>query len=174
MMLGPRGQNILKVLHLLAVYSWVGASFSLLILWLFGPVPQSGEELFGMRKAHNFIAFVAAGNVGSYGTLFTGVAYSLCTNRGFFRHKWVIVKWIITLGIILLGYFCFAPLHTQLLEHVIQSGMVVPNDPAYLELMYEYEVLAAFVMLLFLVATILSVYKPWEKTELLRSSRRRG
>ena len=174
MMLGPRGQNILKVLHLLAVYYWVGASFSLLILWLFGPVPQSGEELFGMRKAHNFIAFVAAGNVGSYGTFFTGVAYSLCTNRGFFRHKWIILKWIITLGIMLLGHLAFAPLGTQLLEHVMQSGMAVPDDPVYQALMREYLTLSSFVMLLFIVATILSVYKPWERSELLRSSRRGG
>lgn len=171
MMLGPQGQNALKTLHLLAVFCWVGAAFSLLVLWLFGPVPQSGEELFGMRKVHNFIAFVVAANVGAYGTLFTGVAYSLCTNRGFFRHKWIILKWTITLAVILMGYIAFAPLNTQLLEHVVASGGALPDSPVYSDLMEQYTRLGLTSMTLFIIATVLSVYKPWEKKELERAGR---
>ena len=171
MMLGPEGQKALKTLHLLAVFCWVGASFSLLILWLFGPAPQSGEELFGMRKVHNFIAFVVTANVGAYGTLFTGVAYSLCTNLVFFWHKWIILKWAITLAVILMGYIAFAPLNTQLLEHVIASGSAIPDSTVYKDLTEQYKRLALVSMTLFIIATVLSVYKPWEKRELEKTSR---
>jgi uncharacterized membrane protein len=175
MMLSQRGQNILKVLHLLAACIWVGACFCLLALWFYGPVPQSGEELFGLLKAHNFLAFVVAGNIGACGTFFTGLAYSLCTNRGFFRHKWLVLKWAITLASILFGYFGFVPLNTELLEQALRLGVHAPGEPAYQVLAAKYELLAVTQAVLLLLALVLSVYKPWEKTEVPRAAgRRRG
>lgn len=175
MMLSQRGQNFLKLLHLFAVYAWVGSCFSLVTVWFFGPEAQSGEELFGMRKTHNFISVVMSGNIGFYCTLFTGLAYSVCTNRGFFRHKWIILKWIITLTCMMLGYLFFGPINTQLLEHVIRAGAGAPDEPQYQMLVAQYGRMALAEAALLVLATILSVYKPWEREELLRAAgKRRG
>jgi hypothetical protein len=80
------------MLHLLFAFGWIIGGIALCLL-LFITYPQSGDELY-MRSIILKIVddyFIIGGAMGA---LITGLIYSVWTNWGFFRHRWIIVKWI--------------------------------------------------------------------------------
>ena len=129
---------------------------------------QTGEELFGILKSYRFISVILTVYIGAYGSLFTGLAYSLCTNRGFIRHKWVILKWVITLSMIIYGDIVLGPWSASLLEVAGSMGLEALQDPDFL---YTYRLhmrVLIIYILLFIVSTAISVYKPWELQETMK------
>ena len=135
---------------------------------------SSSDELFGILKSYQFISVIVTVYMGAYGSFFTGLAYSLCTNRGFFRHKWIILKWLMTLGMILCGSFFLGAWSTQMLEMAVNLGLAALQDPQFQAIYAKHFAALLVYMALFVLATILSVYKPWEREELTRQQRRYG
>lgn len=168
MLISTNGQRILKILHLFAVCFWVGGGMGLLLLLYVARDAQSSAELFGILKSYRFVNVIVTVYMGAYGTLFTGLAYSLCTNRGFLRHKWIILKWAMTLGMIVFGSAYLGGWSTQMLETAAAEGLSALASSEFLA-MYDRQLLAlALYMLLFILAFFLSVYQPWEREELKR------
>lgn len=172
MLLSNNAQKILKVFHLLAVCFWVGGGMGLLLLLYAAMDATSADELFGILKSYSFINVIVTVYMGAYASFFTGLAYSLCTNRGFFRHKWIVLKWLMTLGMILGGSFFLGPWSTRMLEMAKSSGLAALQDPEFQKI-YAMHTKTLFVyMAIFVVATVLSVYKPWEREEIMRRQNR--
>ena len=168
MLISTEGQKILKILHLFAVCFWVGGGMGLLLLLHAAMDAGNSEELFGILKSYHFISVIITVYMGAYGSFFTGLAYSLCTNRGFFRHKWIILKWAMTLGMIIGGTAYLGPWSTQMLEMADSMGLAALDDPEF-RAVYDLHIKVLILyLLLFVIATVLSVYKPWERDELLR------
>lgn len=168
MLISTNGQRVLKILHLFAVCCWVGGGMGLLLLLFAAKDAETADEMFGILKSHKFITVIVTVYMGAYGTFFTGLIYSMCTNRGFFRHKWVVLKWIMTLGMIVYGMTCLGAWGTQMLEMAADAGLAALQDPEFLKV-YNRQVTATIIyMVLFVVAFILSEYKPWEREELAR------
>ena len=110
----------------------------------------------------------------SFAALFTGMLQSLGTAWGVFRHYWVVVKvflTVITAAVLLV--------HTQpvgTLAHVAVTGTV--TDPSLRELRVQLIAASAAGLLVLLVATFLSIYKPrgltpygWRKQQAERTCR---
>ena len=167
MFISSSAEKILKTLHLVAVCCWVGGCFALLLLLYAASNAQSGEELFGVLRSYRFVTVIVTVYMGAYGSFFTGLAYSLCTNRGFFRHKWIILKWILTVGMMIFGANCSGVWSTSLLEMTRGSSIAILHDPVFLSYYGKIKLALIAYNILFLLIILLSVYKPWEKAELL-------
>ena len=166
MLISANGQKILKILHLITTSCWLGGCLSLTILLYTSQYVQSDAELFGMLKSYKFLNVIVTVYLGAYGSLFTGLAYSLCTNRGFIRHKWVIAKWVMTLGMICGGTIYLGPWNTFLLDMSRDMGIAALRNAEYLQT-HSYLMNGELVCLvLFFLSILLSVYKPWEQDEI--------
>lgn len=91
----------LKILHLFMISLWIGTGFVLGVLGWVGPT--------FMKNGINTI-YIIMEMMDNYlmrplviGTLITGLAFSLFTNWGFFKHRWFTVKWIVLFIQILIG-----------------------------------------------------------------------
>lgn len=166
MIISASAQRVLKVIHLMTVSFWIGGCVAIMSLMLISRHAESGSELYGVFRSMNIVSLVVAAYLGGYGSFFTGLAYSICTNRGFVRHKWVILKWTITIYIILCGFLFMGPVKIEMMELVREHGLGVQNIERYQSSESLMLVLSILNFVLFLVCTILSVYKPWEQHEL--------
>ena len=168
MIISTNGQRILKILHLLAVSFWVGGGLSELILFYTSATAQTGGELFGILRGSRFVSIYVVVYLGAFGSFFTGLAYSMCTNRGFFRHKWIIIKWATTVYLMIGGTWFLGPWGIEMLEAVQVMGLEVLSDPAYLEIRGKLLTLLAVHMGAFAALIVISVFKPWEVQESIR------
>lgn len=165
MLISTEAQKVLKIFHLFAVCFWVGGAMGLILLLRAALDAGSADELFGILKSYRFINVIITVYMGAYGSFFTGLAYSLCTNRGFFRHKWIILKWALTMYLILAGSFMLGPWSTFLLETAGKMGLAALSDPEYIRVSSLHWALEIAGLFLFVAATAISVYKPWEIRE---------
>jgi len=162
MRLSPNLTKWLKSLHLLAVAGWAGGAVSLLILHFlrFNGV-ESGNELYGIDRAAHLIDMGVVVYLGAFGCLLTGLLYSIFTNWGFFRHKWVLIKWVITIFCILSGTFFLGPWETAMLNISHQSGDTALMNVGYLSSMRLNFWFGIVQLILLIFAMFISVFKPW-------------
>lgn len=163
MYLRENGQIVLRILHLIAVSCWLGSTLCALFLIHLAPASGTDDVLFGMLRSSVIINQYILVPVGALGTLFTGLAYSLCTHRGFIRYGWITLKWIITLGMILFGTFCLGPWAGQELDEVYQYGLSAYEIPDIAAMHDRRELSCAVYAALFLFTFALSVCRPGEK-----------
>ncbi|MDL2291085.1 hypothetical protein LJC09_03180 [Desulfovibrio sp. OttesenSCG-928-F20] len=166
MFISVNAQKLLKVLHLITASCWFGGCLALSILMHAAQYAQSDAELFGVLKSYKYLNVIITVYLGAYGTLFTGLAYSLCTNRGFIRHKWVIAKWVMTLGMIYGGAVYLGTWSTSLLEMSQTMGLAALENAEYLRAHTLTSWGQIICLVLFLLSFLLSVYKPWEQEEI--------
>jgi len=165
MIISSNGQRILKILHLLAVSFWVGGGFSEMVLYYASSTAQSGGELFGLLRGCRFVSIYVVVYLGAFGSFFTGLAYSMCTNRGFFRHKWVIIKWATTVYLMVCGTWFLGPWGIEMLEKAQVMGLESLSDPAYQEIRSKLLTLLSVHVSAFVALIVISVFKPWEVKE---------
>ena len=163
MYLMEKGQLILRVLHLIAISSWTGSVLCVLCLVHLAPLASTDDELFGILRASVIINQYILVPVGAFGTFFTGLAYSLCTHRGFFRYTWIVCKWIITLGMVLFGILYLGPWAGQELDNVYQYGLAAYTQPEIAAQHGKRELACLIYAGLLLFSTALSVFRPWER-----------
>ena len=124
--------------------------------------PQTGDEAYMYSRVIQIIDdyFVVGGAMGS---LFTGLAYSIWTNWGFFKYKWIIVKWIMTILQILFGTFVLGPCVNSNVEIADKLRDAALTNPEYLQNAQTSLILGAIQTTLLILYIIVSVQKPWKK-----------
>lgn len=168
MIISGNAQRILKILHLLAVSFWIGGCLSGIILYYICTWAESGDELFGVLRSSQFVSMFVVVYLGAYGSFFTGLAYSMCTHRGFFRHKWIIIKWGTTVYMMIVGTYILGPWSATMLETAQARGLAALSDTGFILARTHLLSLSAVHMALFIILTVISVYKPWETAESIR------
>lgn len=163
MYLREKGQLVLRVLHLIAVSCWLGSTLCTLFLVHLAPLAGADDELFGMLKSSVIINQYILVPTGAFGTLFTGLAYSLCTHRGFIRYGWITCKWLITIGMLLFGTVCLGPWAGQELDEVYKYGLSAYQRPDIAALHDRRELACAVYAGLLLFSFALSVFRPGER-----------
>jgi uncharacterized membrane protein len=160
--LGAGGQKWLKGLHLCTAACWVGGGIALILLYFLKPGATDGRELYGMNRAIHHVDMAVVVVPGAFGCLLTGLAYSLFTGFGFFRHGWLIFKWIVTVTAIVFGTVCLGPWETAMMHISGELGMDALRDGAYL-FNQKMNFIWGLVQVAVLVATVfVSVFKPWK------------
>ncbi len=173
MIISGNAQRILKALHLMAVSFWIGGYLSEMLLYYASATAQSGDELFGILRSSRFVGLYVVVYPGAFGSFFTGLAYSMCTNRGFFRHKWVIIKWLATVYLMYCGMKYLGPWSIEMLESAQTLGVGAISDPHYQAIRSRHLTLLTINMSVFVILTFISVFKPWETSESIRLMNRK-
>ncbi len=155
--LGPQGMRWLKLLHVVGAAVWVGSGFALLFS-LTVLSAADGRELHGKLAILDFIdLFVLV--PGAFVSLFTGIAYSIWTPWGWFKHRWVAVKWLICASGIAIGYAALGPWLSGLVRLSADQGLAALEHPSYPKLLWFIAYQAATLV----AALVLTVFRPWRK-----------
>jgi hypothetical protein len=141
--------------HVVSSVGWLGAVAGFLALAIVGLTSQNAQMVraayLGMDLTGWFVIVPLC-----LASLLTGVVQSLGTTWGLFRHYWVVAKLVMTIPATLLLL-----LHMQPISHIAQRAAETTLSSADLRgPRIEVVVQAAAALLVLLVATVLSVYKP--------------
>jgi hypothetical protein len=145
--------------HVTSSVGWFGAVASFLVLAIAGVTSQNPQTV---RMAYIALELVTWGVIVpfSLATLLTGIVQSLGTTWGLFRYYWIVAKLALTIlaTIILL-------VHTQPIGRVaaLAAERVLSGADLH-QLRIQLIADAGAAMVALLVATTLSVYKPWGLT----------
>jgi hypothetical protein len=150
----PAVRRFMLVIHVAASVGWLGAVATSLALGVIG-LTADGE----LVRA----AYLTLEPVGWYvliplslASLLTGLVQSLGTSWGLFRHYWVLIKLVMNLfatGVLLLYMQTLAYLADRAEAAAPGSEATAPADPSPV-------LHSAAAVVLLLVATVLSIYKP--------------
>jgi hypothetical protein len=157
----PALRKVNLTAHVTSSVGWLGAVASFLVLSIKGLTSQDAETVRGAYLAMNLIGQLIIVPL-SFAALLTGLVQSLGTHWGLFRHYWVLVKFALTIGatfLLLLHQFTavagaarrVSEAPTGTLPEVGRLGSQLVAD-------------AGLAVVVLLVTTTLSVYKPWGRT----------
>ncbi len=161
--LTTNGVKWLKGFHLIAVTCWVGGAVSLISLYFLKAGITDGRVLYGINQSLHHIDMSIVVVPGAIGSLLTGLAYSLFTNWGFFKHNWLTFKWIVTITAILFGTFFLGPWESTMMEISGKLGMAALGDAAY---QYNQSMnlwFGALQVMILMITIFVSILKPWRK-----------
>ncbi len=155
----PGLRKLVLTTHITVSVGWVGAVAGFLVLSIAALTSRDAETARGAYLAMNLIAWFVIVPF-ALGSLFTGIVQSLGTTWGLFRHYWVAVKLLLTavattvllLKMKLIGYVAGVAVATSLSSADLSKPRM------------ELAVHSGGGLLVLLVITTLSVFKPWGLT----------
>ena len=153
MKLTPRWRKTVLITHVVASVGWLGADAVLVVLGIAGLTGAAGGP---------DVVYPVAGLIGTVlitplalGALVTGLVSGLGTRWGLIRYWWVAVKLGVTAVMNVLVLFVLAPG----LREAAARGEDLPRAEAV-----DTVVAPSVACALLLLATVLSVAKPWSQT----------
>jgi hypothetical protein len=159
--MSARAQKWLKSFHILFAGLWVGAAVSL-SLKQFIINPRDGMELYGITATLKFIDdFILI--PGAIGSLLTALIYSLWTNWGWFKHRWITVKWCINILGVILGTFFLGPWLNGLPPIAQRLGLTALSDTTFSHNRRMLMIFGTFQAATIAFAFFISTLKPWRK-----------
>jgi hypothetical protein len=162
MTMTPRLSKFALTAHIVFSVGWIGAVAGFLVLSIAGLTSKDTEVVRGAYLAMNLIGLYIIVPL-SLAALLTGLIQSLGTNWGLFRHYWVLVKFLLTIFAIiaLLMHQFSAVRQAASLVSQAAGGM---RGAALAQVGTQLVGVASVAIVLLLVLTTLSVYKPWGLT----------
>jgi hypothetical protein len=152
----------LKAFHLLFVSLWVGGAVTLATRQFFISASSDGE-LYGLLSMMHYVdLFIII--PGATGCLLTGLIYSIWTNWGFFRHRWVTVKWAICLFGVAFGTYPLGPWLEGLVSLAREDGLAALNDPAFAHNESMLMIFGTMQTVTLVFACVISSLKPWGRS----------
>ena len=156
-MMTPALRRVTFTTHITSSVGWVGAATAFLALAVIGVTSEDERTVRGaylvMAPAAWFVLVPLA-----HASLLSGIALSLGTTWGLFRHYWVVLKLGITVfaTVILLIYMgTFRQMAGVAADPVVDLAVVRNASPI---------VHAILALILLIAATVLGVYKPFGMT----------
>ncbi|MBB5158065.1 DUF2269 domain-containing protein [Saccharopolyspora phatthalungensis] len=159
--LSPGAYKLCSTIHLVVAGSWLGVTAGKLILGLAAVLtaaPPRAQSLYLAMDAID-IAFPPL----AIATLVSGIALALGTKWGLLRHYWVVTKLVLTVAVIVTA----VQLEDSYVRRAVPAlewrgdGTFFGAQPWSAGLLLALPVLHLGMLL---VATVVSVYKPWGKT----------
>jgi hypothetical protein len=153
MTMGPSLRKLALTAHVTSSVGWLGAVASFLALAVVGLTSQDAKVVRAVNLANELTAWYVIVPL-SFASPLTGILQSLGTKWGLFRHYWVLIKFLITIPCAILLLLHMQPIHA-LARVTAETNF---SDLGRLQIQLAAKAGAALVVLL--VATTLSVYKP--------------
>lgn len=160
-MMSPGVRKLALTAHVTSSVGWLGAVAAFLVLSIAGLASQSAPTVRSAYVAMNLIGQFIIVPL-SLAAMLTGLIQALGTQWGLFRYYWVLTKFGLTIlatTLLLLHQF------TAVGGAAIRASLAAPGEPpdvGRLSTQLVFDAGAAVVLLL--VTTVLSVFKPWGKT----------
>jgi hypothetical protein len=144
--------------HIAFSVGWLGSVAAFLVLGVAGLTSGNAEIIRGAYLSMNLIGQFMIVPL-SLATLVTGLVQSLGTPWGLFRHYWVFGKFVLSIGatILLLLHQFTAVVRAARCVSATAVGNLPEVGPLAVQLVAD----SGLAILVLLVATTLSVYKPW-------------
>lgn len=164
MKLQPRARKAAVVAHVVSSAAWIGLDAAKTILVFTGLLSDDRDTVaLAYRALGTFLGWPLV--IASLLALVTGLVLSLGTKWGVVTHWWVTAKLAITLVLVTLVCFVLAPMLPEVAAYgtALAAGpesAAAPVPAAVADLVYPGVVAPTSL----LVATILSIVKPWGRT----------
>jgi hypothetical protein len=169
MMMNPRLRKFVLTAHVTFSVGWLGAVAAFLALAIAGVSSRNDQTTRAAYLAMDLIGWFVIVPC-SFVALLTGLVQSLGTKWGLFRHYWILAKFLLTVFSILI-LFVFTRTLDALGNLATNTSLSVDE----LHKLSQSPVLhSGGGLLVLLVATTLSVYKPWGLTAYGRGKMRSG
>lgn len=155
----PGVRKLALTAHVITSVGWIGAVAVFLVLAIAGFTSQDAQfvrAIYVVLEPIGWFVIVPF----SVASLLTGVVSSVGTVWGLFRHYWVLIKLLMTIPAVIVLL-----VHMQPIGHIAAVAAKTTLSGADLgELRIQLVVEAGAALLVLLVATALSVYKPRGRT----------
>ncbi|WP_051580238.1 hypothetical protein [Pseudonocardia acaciae] len=162
--LGPRAYRVLRAAHIVVSGGWLGVGIGKLVLELGAVTAGSARRAEALFMAATAISKVFPPMI--MATLLTGVVLCLGTRWGLLRYYWVVTKLGLTLAVVVTALSLLDGLAWQALPiHPVGADAVAGGPVGLLTS------LSGVYTATLLVATVVSVYKPWGRISWRRRSR---
>jgi hypothetical protein len=158
--LGTGGLQWLKIFHIVFITLMLGGILSSLAL-RFQLQLASFDEVNVTYKSLKTISDHII-RYGAQGIIITGLIYSIWTNWGFIKYKWIAVKWIVFFTQTLFGIFF---IDRWMVENItmleIQKSMALSNSAfIHNQSLIQFGAIAQSTLIICLIC--ISVLKPWK------------
>jgi hypothetical protein len=157
----PALRKLSLTAHVASSVGWLGAVAAFLVLSIAGLTSQDADIVRGAYLSMNLIGQLIIVPL-SLAALLTGLIQSLGTPWGLFRHYWVLVKFTLTIGATLLLLLHQFTAVAEAARRVSSAAAGTWPNVGRLGNQLVFDASLAVVVLL--VITTLSVFKPWGKT----------
>lgn len=153
--------KLMLTMHIAVSVGWLGAVAGFLVLSIAALGSRNVSIVRGAYLSMNLVGLYLLVPL-SFAALLTGVVQSLGTSWGLFRQYWTIAKLALTIGsvgLLLLHQF-------MAVERAAQRVIASPTGtmPAVNQIGAELALKAGLAIIVLLIVTTLSVYKPWGLT----------
>ena len=168
----PALRKLVLTAHITSSVGWLGSVTAFLALSIAGLSLEEEARVRGVYIAMDIVGWYVIVPL-SIASLITGLIQSLATAWGLFRHYWIVFKLLIALvatGLLLV--------HMQPTSHIADAAASGPLSAVSLRgLRIQLVADAAAAILVLVIATVLSIYKPrgmtpygWKKERQLRAT----
>lgn len=158
--MSPAHRKLALTAHVTFSVGWMGSVAAFLALSIAGRTSQSPDVVRGVYVATNLVGLAVILPM-SLGALLTGLIQGLGTRWGLFKYRWVITKLVLsfvaTLLLILHQFTAVADAAKRALAFPVGA---LP-DAGFGALQTQLVIDAGLAILVLLVTTTLSIYKPW-------------
>jgi hypothetical protein len=162
-------RRLLLTTHVVVSIGWFGAAAGVLALGI--AALTRADDASALYRATE-VVWRSVIIPFSLAALVTGIVQAVTTEWGLFRHYWVVAKLVITVGAVLLLLLHTSSLLPALARAAIDGSPIVIDGQAHahggISPPVHLVVAAGGTLLLLVIATTLSIYKPFGKTKLAR------
>jgi hypothetical protein len=155
MMMKPPVRKFALILHIISTIGWIGAIACFLVLAIVGLNSQDVQIVSASYLSMKLITWFAIVPL-SIISLLSGLIQSFGTKWGLFRHYWVLIKFILTLFAAIVLYLQLEPI-SYIAGVAAETTFSSSNLRGVRQSLVVHAVGGILVLL---VATTLSVYKP--------------
>jgi hypothetical protein len=166
--MSPLLRKLALTTHVTFSVGWMGAVAAFLALSIAGRVSQSPEFVRGAYLATNLIGLVVILPM-SLGAVLTGLLQGLGTRWGLFKYRWVVTKLLLSLGATILLILHQFTAVASAAKRAVALPLGAAPDGGFGVLQTQLVIDASLAILVLLVTTTLSIYKPWGLTAYGRS-----
>lgn len=159
--LNVQQRKYLKFFHLFFAALWGGGATAMVMLFCIYH-PTTVHEQIALNKVLLYLDFIIVGP-GAGGCLITGLIYSVYTNWGFFKFRWIVLKYAVNITFITYGTLIFLPFtHSQYTKYMaLAKELAMPPESALMNIFCTAQNFCTIMMFLFVV--YISVFKPFGK-----------
>lgn len=158
--LGAKRLKLLKLLHLMCNFMWIGGGISMMLL-LMGTHPQESHELYmksvALKEIDDWLIIT-----GASGCITTGLIYGIWTRWGFFKQRWITVKWILTIFMVGTGTFLMGPCVNDNVYGATEISDYTLNNTTFWNNIEQITFWGIIQIILLFLTVVISVYKPWK------------
>ena len=154
--LSSNGYKIVKIVHILSASIWIGSGIVVLFLLTFIINKNNLSEIILTVHYIDLFIIIPANTV----TMSTGFIFSIFSNWGFIKNKWIILKYCINFIPMILGGIIFAPIIFKMLSIINEIGEEAIIDSDFIKSKYIFNGSLIIILILLILAVCLTIFKP--------------